>query len=134
MSLSKKAARAILPNAALKKLPLSARKLCASLATTAMQFSDYNFRTYFVDHVRDDFLEASQKKLSGPDLKAFMERREEDLRKMKRMVEINCMFARHPVIVDERIQGTRGAAITRQAPQRAREAEEEGDKESQQKA
>ena len=67
------------------------------LIFTARCFPDYNFRSYFVRHIKEDFATSSeevQKKLidAGP----------QRLAQLRRMVIVNKMYSTQPVIVDSR--------------------------------
>lgn len=70
---------------------------------SASSFKDYNFRTYFVNHTRDTF-DTIQKRGEAAEMQDFVKGAGKDmLEQMNRMVAINRMYAKTPVMIDPRI-------------------------------
>lgn len=79
-------------------------KLRDKTLRTARGFYDYNFRAYFVQHVKDDF--AAVNKLPAEAQKAFLEKEgPTKLREMQRMVLLNRMYSHQPVFLDKKKDG-----------------------------
>ncbi|EPY27798.1 hypothetical protein STCU_05540 [Strigomonas culicis] len=83
----------------------SLAKLRSKLIRTARGFRDYNFRSYFVRHVKDDFEAVT--KLSADEQKKFLEKEgPAQLRQMQRMVLVNRLYSSQPVYLDKKNEGT----------------------------
>lgn len=68
---------------------------------TANVFPDYNFRHYFVNHIKDDF--GMIKKMVPQEQEKFVKTEgRRQLREMQRMAIVNKLYAKHPVIVDHK--------------------------------
>lgn len=79
------------------------QRLRGQMLRTARGFRDYNFRHYFVQHVKDDFAAAA--KLSPEEQKKFVAAEgREKLRQMQRMVVVNQMYANRPVYIDTAVK------------------------------
>ncbi|KPA76594.1 putative mitochondrial iron-sulfur cluster assembly protein [Leptomonas pyrrhocoris] len=77
----------------------SVQRLRGQMIRTARGFRDYNFRQYFVQHIKDDFDAVA--KLSPEEKKKFLVTEgHEKLRQMQRMVVVNQMYAKRPVYFD----------------------------------
>jgi hypothetical protein len=75
------------------------QRLRGQMVRTARGFRDYNFRQYFVQHVKDDFDAVS--KLPLEEQKQFLVKEGRNkLRQMQRMVVVNQMYAKRPVYFD----------------------------------
>lgn len=88
------------PSQAIQK---SVQRLRGQMIRTARGFRDYNFRQYFVQHVKDDFEAVA--KLPVEEQKKFLAKEGRDkLRQMQRMVVVNQMYAKRPVYFDTAAQ------------------------------
>lgn len=88
------------PSQAIQK---SVQRLRGQMIRTARGFRDYNFRQYFVQHVKDDF--DALAKLPLEEQKKFLAQEGRDkLRQMQRMVVVNQMYAKRPVYLDTTAQ------------------------------
>lgn len=81
----------------------SVQRLRVQMIRTARGFRDYNFRQYFVQHVKDDFTALA--KLPEEEQKKFLATEGRDkLRQLQRMVVVNQMYAKRPVYFDTSAQ------------------------------
>lgn len=88
------------PSQAIQK---SVQRLRGQMIRTARGFRDYNFRQYFVQHVKDDFDAVT--KLPLEEQKKFLAQEgREKLRQMQRMVVVNQMYAKRPIYFDPAVQ------------------------------
>ena len=69
----------------------------------ARGFSDYNFRSYFVQHTKDRFSSFKASNATAAELEIFKKESEERLAQMKRMALLNTMYADQKVILDSRV-------------------------------
>ncbi|KPI85448.1 putative iron-sulfur cluster assembly protein [Leptomonas seymouri] len=87
------------PSQAIQK---SLQRLRGRMIRTARGFRDYNFRQYFVQHIKDDFDAVA--KLSSEEQKKYLAAEgREKLRQMQRMVVVNQMYAKCPVYFDNAV-------------------------------
>ncbi|KAK7196915.1 iron-sulfur cluster assembly protein [Novymonas esmeraldas] len=77
----------------------SVERLRGQMIRTARGFRDYNFRHYFVQHVKDDFAAIALLPVEAQKKFAAAEGREK-LRQLQRMVVVNQMYANRPVYID----------------------------------
>ncbi|KAG5469758.1 hypothetical protein CUR178_01897 [Leishmania enriettii] len=85
--------------AAARTVQRAVDRLRGQMIRTAHGFRDYNFRQYFVQHVKDDF--AAIEKLSDEEKKKFLATEGRDkLRQLQRMTVVNQMYAKRPVYLD----------------------------------
>ncbi|KAG5469412.1 hypothetical protein LSCM1_02630 [Leishmania martiniquensis] len=85
--------------AATKTIQRSVDRLRGQMIRMAHGFRDYNFRQYFVQHVKDDF--AAIKRLSEEEQKKFLAAEGRNkLRQLQRMTLVNRMYAKRPVYFD----------------------------------
>ncbi|CAD2217708.1 hypothetical protein AGDE_09557 [Angomonas deanei] len=67
-------------------------KVRSRMIKTARGFHDYNFRTYFVNHIKDDFTALAAK--STEEQKAFLAKdARKQLKEMQRMVLVSRLYA-----------------------------------------
>ncbi|CAM40693.1 conserved hypothetical protein [Leishmania braziliensis MHOM/BR/75/M2904] len=86
-------------SATAKTLKKSVDRLRGQMMRTAHGFRDYNFRQYFVQHVKDDFDAVA--KLPEEEQRKFLATEGRDrLRQLQRMVVVNQMYAKRPVYFD----------------------------------
>ncbi|GET91888.1 hypothetical protein, conserved [Leishmania tarentolae] len=86
-------------SAVAKTVQMSLDRLRGQMIRTACSFRDYNFRQYFVQHVKDDF--AALAKLPEEEQKKFLATEGRDkLRQLQRMALVNRMYAKRPVYFD----------------------------------
>ncbi|KAG5495096.1 hypothetical protein JKF63_02149 [Porcisia hertigi] len=91
--------------AAAKTLPGPIDRLRRQMLRTARGFRDYNFRQYFVQHVKDDF--AAVAKLPEEEQKKFLATEGRDrLRQLQRMTLVNQMYVKRPLYFDTAKQKT----------------------------
>ncbi|EAN78578.1 iron-sulfur cluster assembly protein, putative [Trypanosoma equiperdum] len=79
----------------------SMARLRAKMLGAAKMFPDYNFRHYFVQHVKDQFV--AMEKWGVEEQRRFL--RQEGAKKlseMRRMALVNRMYSSQPVFLDER--------------------------------
>ncbi|CAJ06332.1 conserved hypothetical protein [Leishmania major strain Friedlin] len=90
-------------SAAAKTVQESVDRLRGQMIRTARRFRDYNFRQYFVQHVKDDF--AALAKLSEEEQRKFLATEGRDkLRQLQRMALVNQMYAKRPLYFDTAAQ------------------------------
>ncbi|KAH9578285.1 Complex 1 LYR protein [Trypanosoma melophagium] len=76
-------------------------RLRTKMLFAAKLFPDYNFRSYFVRHVRDQF--AAMERWSVEEQQQFLRKEgNKKLNEMRRMAITNRMYASQPVFLDKR--------------------------------
>nr|CCC94241.1 conserved hypothetical protein [Trypanosoma congolense IL3000] len=94
----------------------SMTQLRAKMLSAARKFPDYNFRHYFVRHVKDEF--KGMKEWSVEEKQRFLrEQGTKKLNEMRRMALVNRMYTSNLVFLDEKEIRKGSAATSRSADQ-----------------
>lgn len=73
----------------------------SQMIRAAKRFPDYNFRTYFTNHIKDDLIELQ--KLPLPDQRKYVQTEgKKRLLEMNRMAAINMLYSSQPVFFDRK--------------------------------
>ncbi|KAG8343613.1 putative Complex 1 protein (LYR family) [Trypanosoma vivax] len=84
-------------------------RLRTRMLNVARSFPDYNFRHYFIHHVKDQF--AAMEKWSVEEQRRFLrESGAKKLREMRRMALVNRLYASKPVFLDMRLPARQTAS------------------------
>lgn len=90
-------------------------RLRSRMIRTARGFHDYNFRQYFIQHIKDDFSALSR--LPAEEQKKFLHGEGlNKLKQMQRMVVVNQMYSRQPVFFDRYIPPCQTGATSPSRP------------------
>ncbi|KEG09679.1 hypothetical protein DQ04_04821030 [Trypanosoma grayi] len=76
-------------------------RLRTKMLRAAKTFPDYNFRSYFLQHVRDQF--TAMERWSVDEQRRFLQQEGRNkLNEMRRMALVNRLYATRPVVLDKR--------------------------------